>query len=630
MPQVPRYGQRKVGLEALPGVRKTAAETAESKGAGLAMARARTAQTIGAVGGEVANAGINLFAQMEAKKRDIAEKEKHRADQIATLGFAKALGQWEIDTIHNEKTGALTVKGKDAQALPESVLGNFDKFVEGLSATATTPEQKLALERLVIERRQNVDLRVRNHAHSEVTRYEAEEAKGVIETSLDLIGANFFDLRRVGLEIATAEEAVKTLNKGAGEKAIEAAINNLRSQSHTIVLEQMLSKGMDRQAGLYFDEVKDQIDHRVRDELRRSLTAMSTAGEGLRVSEEIWQQHGPKSEADPINLDVMETAARERFKDDPNTLTATIARLRERKAGVDAGRQDRKEAVAGALWRGVAQNKSLAEIQAMPEYQRAPGPLQAQISEHVVQNAWQASERRHTLSQRARAERERADAERERAAMSEMWKVAEPLIVNAMTENQILSLMPNIGVENVKTLLAKKESFKSDVNVRDATIDDNLFKDIANNAGLPVFKDAAKLTVEEKAKLGHMRNMVEQAIASEQGQKKRTLTREEKATVMRNIVDTRVMVDAWTDYPMVASLVWNEKEQAKSYVPIADIKDDELGAWVNLVRQHTPAAQSMSRDQILSRYRSQIQRAHAAALLGLPAEERLRRLKGGQ
>lgn len=633
MPVV-RYGARKVGLEPLPGVRKSAGATPESEGAGLAQAQGNAARVRGRAAAQVAGAegAAGLGEQVAriglSEMTRLAGEARQHADETALMDFDRQTADFENAHLHDAETGVLnTVKGKDALGLAERITADFDEFI-GPRLAQLQPRQRAGAERLAHSRRAQMAMTLEQYAAKQSDLYEGAVVDASLTSSAQLaIAASTepFGHARIGEELARQKDLITVHAAHVHQPAevTQAQIAASRTATHTGVIHRYLSLGLDRKAQIYFEEVKDHITGDKLAAIEQALDAGTTAGAGLRASDAIWTQHGPKGDADPIALDAMEAAARSQFGDDPKALDATLHFLRERKSGLDAARADRKEAIAGTLWSAVNQGVSLAQLRTMPAYLAAPGALQLQVAEHVVSAAEQRANRTYTEGQRAKA----AQAD-DPKTWARYWDLSNPATLSQMTENQIVGLTPEIGVDHVGNLLTARRALgRSEQAVRAATIDDELFKTIAASAGLKPYDPEQNETA--KATLGQLRNAVEAAIDVEQQKKNATLSRDEKQKIMTSILDRKVLLDRWgTDPSALAVAVVNPKDREAAYVPIAQIPERSLGEWVNVIRSQFPSAQRLSRAEIVTRYGPRIQRAHAANVLGLGVDEETRRLQG--
>ena len=121
MPLVQRSA-RTVQTDALPGVRKSAAETPTSTGAGLAEAQGQTARAVGRLGETVTAIGTQRIAEHEAIARQ-------QADELVQVAYSRQFDQFEQARLHDPQTGVFsTVKGQAALGLTETVVPEFDEL----------------------------------------------------------------------------------------------------------------------------------------------------------------------------------------------------------------------------------------------------------------------------------------------------------------------------------------------------------------------------------------------------------------------------------------------------------------------------------------------------------------------
>lgn len=629
MPVVRRY-QRQTSIASLPGVRTQAAETALSEGAGVAQAKGEASLAAAGFAGRIAQFGAGAFARIQ-------DEARKKADETVLLASSNAFHAAKVREVYDAKTGALNVEGKDAPGAADRARVNLAKAWAEIEQGYHTDEQRAAGARMKTQETQEIDLQLARHESSEQDKlYEGE-----VKARLDNIGqevvanAHFPDTAR-----RKRTEALSLLDQygarhGWGADETQAAKFAWVSQQHVDTINKLLGAGEDVNAQTYFDREAGkgaEIDKSQIDQVTSNLTASSTAAEGLRAADAIWLQHGPPAANDtaPISLDVMETAARERFKDDPKTLAATIGYLRERKAGVDAGRQDRLDGVVGTLYLAASNRVSLEYIQRMPEYLAAPPKVKAQVTEHVVALAQQAANQAYYDSARRDADEGRADRALNKAQDAAYWTYTDPAKLAAMSENQILALMPTLGREHVDNLMRQYRTIgKSEDTLRSAVIDDELFKSLAERADLHPFATGSASTEASRSALGSLKNQVEAAIDQEQRGTGKALTRERKAAIMQGLIDQKVMLDDYGfDTRAVAAMV-NATDARTAYVPIAEIPPQNLREAINYLRSTHADLQRLTDAQIQAQHARVIERAYAAKVLKLGIEEEKRRLGGG-
>jgi hypothetical protein len=291
MPTVARYGGRKVDINAYPGVRRQAHETAESSGLEVAQAGQRRAEVLGQIG----NAGFTMGAKEAAR---LYQEERDRADDIANLSANTQLGQWLNTTLYDPTSGALTARGKDAFDLPEKVSAAYEKKVGELAGTLTNDKQRFRFQQYAAQQGLVTDHTVRTHTYEQMTRFETEELKAFLDTSQQRTAALATQPEQVGLEIESQVAALKTHGPrlGMGPEQLDAAVAATRSQSHTNVVDTLLTTEKPKQAQAYFEGVKDQIDPAQRKRLESAIRESGDRQEGQRRADEILAAGGTLSE----------------------------------------------------------------------------------------------------------------------------------------------------------------------------------------------------------------------------------------------------------------------------------------------------------------------------------------------
>lgn len=609
MPVV-RKAQRNVALNPISGAKLSAADTPESLGAGVEQAKAHA-------WGTVSNAAANVGDQFVRYSNEVVARERAKANEVAALEWSNKLDQWELSTLHDPEAGALAQRGKTSFDLPEKVDDAFRQFTGEIEQGLANDEQRLAFQKAKQQRGAAIALSVRRHVAGEIKAFDAQELEASLRNSVSIAAAHALDGPRRTEAIQRGEDEIlkAAARNGVGPEASALQVEAFHTAAHTAVIDNLLASDRPQQAAAYYAATKEQIQGDKRDELEAKIDTGTTTQKARATSDSIWRALGPKNDQQPIDLAAMEDQARELLGDDDKAFEVARRQLRERKAAVDASRADRKEATAGALWGAVAKGATLRQVQSMREYLDADGKLQAQISEHIVDQQEQAANRAYTRGQRAEAAIGREENRKERAGWAEMWRIENPAVLSKMTDAQILALTPSLGIEHVNRLMTKRRALSaSDATVHAAQIDDDLFKVTAQDAGLNAYSPK---TDEEKSDLGRIRNLVESQIDAEQRASGKALTRQRKQEIMQGLVDQQVMLNVWgSDPAKIAATVINPADRAKAYVPDEKIPPLAFSQSANYLRSVSNSAQRMNDQQIRATFGDRIRRAYARRLLG--------------
>jgi hypothetical protein len=568
---------------------------------------------MGQFGATAARIGINEYAQ-------IREQGQKYQQSVQRLELQNQVAQWKSQRLFTPGTGALAQEGKNSFHLPEEVGAEFDDYTGELEATITDPETRLWFANQKLQEGAQIDLTLRRHVLGESQKYEAAQTQALLENKANAAIVDALDAPAVTRSI---NEGILAIQQHAGRMgqspdAIKDQVRDYQSAVLTGVIDRLITNDQTTTAQKRFTDAKEAglLDGKALDHLEKALDTATTAKTGLDASTDLWRQYGPKADTDPINLDAMEDAAREQFKDDPKALDATTKYLRERKAAVDASRQDRLEQRAGTLWTSASQGASLADIQRTPEYRALPGKQQAAIADYVVGRAERDANRKYADEGRAYTQQQRAQTTLEQRGWTQYWQLSDPRTLDKMSENSLQMLRGDLGDEHVNRLLSEKRKLgASEDKVRAAMIDDDLFKTTAQNAGLKAYGESSD---EQKGVLGQLKNAVETEIDREQQRTGKPLTRDEKQRLMQGVIDQKVMLhySLWPDENRIAATVTNADDRARAYVPLANIPPVAMSEALNYARSLSPELQRMPEAELRSRFGDRIQHAYALRQMG--------------
>lgn len=299
----------------------------------------------------------------------------------------------------------------------------------------------------------------------------------------------------------------------------------------------------------------------------------------------------------------MEQAIRDRVSD-PKIVKAAIQELRVRSQAQNAEQTEVAASNKATILGAFAKGADIRQLTATPAYLSLSGSDQEQLKSYMVNRSTQLDE----LSDSARSKR----------GFARYWELSSPTKLAAMSENQILALEPELGRSLVGDLMRQKRTvLKTEDQVRAATIDADLFNTIAADADLkPYDKDT------DKATLGRLKSTVELEIERAQQKLNRALTRDEKRTIMQEVIDQKVMLDlsGQEDSERTVALLTAD-QRGKAYMPIARVPATFRREAISWMRSNGNARWDESETQVMNRFQRRLERAYAARITGATSAE---------
>ncbi len=542
MARVPTYDQPQVAEQALPGARR---ESVASPGLIGSAADSEVA-----LGTAATNAGTGITAVAY----HMQQKDNLRQVQDATVDYGKRLQDFQIKA-QEERIGA-AAKGL--------VTDFSDWHTKQMAEIATKLGNDAQREAFTVMARKS-GLATRHN----IATFEIGETRKANIAAFEGSVANNINL---GATSVTPEATATFKDNVVADTKAFAAASNLPPEAEQAMLTknltefhaqkiQQLARVDPAAATSYFEANKAEIAGSRQAEIGDFAQKATAEKMGTDAAGEIWAKVGPTK-----GLDVMEEAARERFKNDPFTLKATIASLRERTQAFDKGNAERVDNVAAAVNMAVMKGASVTQIRAMPEFIAlssmggAGAKMALSISDHAENKAY-------TATLRATANEARQQQILQRRGMAAYLDYSNPDKLASMSEAQIVNLLPTLGNDLTSHLMTQKRGLvKTTDKIVEARMDQQDFDHIANEVGLKPFANVK--TEDQKAALGQLKFSIEQQIDAAQQAKGKALTRVEKMQIMRSAMDNKVLVDEWGTDPSKPVMLLKPEEMTKAYVTV--------------------------------------------------------------
>lgn len=286
-----------------------------------------------------------------------------------------------------------------------------------------------------------------------------------------------------------------------------------------------------------------------------AFAAKATATKvGDASADAIWQTLGPKSDREPVSLDVLLAKARETLKDKPDAMAAAVAGLKERAAAFKDGRRERDEQLEASVNQAMLNGASGRQIRAMPQFMQLSPEAARKLSDFMDNRALRGEQIAAARESRADSAESRQQRNLERRGMASYLELSDPNRLAGMTDAQVINMLPTLGNEHTKHLLEKKRALADPKKLGEARMDADDFNQTAQELGLRPFANKSE---DEKAALGGLKYRMEQMIDATQRRTGKAMNRAEKLTMMREEMAKTVSVDSgWfgrdKDVPVIA------------------------------------------------------------------------------
>jgi tetrahydromethanopterin S-methyltransferase subunit G len=464
-------------------------------------------------------------------------------------------------------------KGQQAWGVAKEAAAWWDEHASRVSATLENPIQKGIFAQSVARLRGHSVGLFSGHEAGERRASLVESAQASVVGSINLAAAN---PNNVELITSTKQDVVKRTAVLAELNGWGPEVRDAKQAEYLTNLHKQVIQGLARDNPLaareYFEANKAEIEgsqHAEIGEFARKATATKRAED---AADAVWQAAGPKSDRDPVTLDVMEKQIREQFKADPDTAKIAIAGLRERAQAFKDSRRERDDQLEASVNQAIMDGASPRDIRRMPQFLQLSPESARKIADFMDNRSLRAEQRAAARESRAASAETRQQTALTRRGMGAYLAYSNPDTLHGMTEAQVLNLLPDLGNELTSHLMTQKRALAKPGRLGEAKMDQEDFNHVARQMKLPV--DDTR-TPEAKASLGELKYRVEQVIEAVQQRAGKPISRGEKLEIMRSEMARTVTVDPGLfssnrDVPVIAL---TGEEAARVVIPPADRKD---------------------------------------------------------
>jgi len=554
----------------------------------------------------------------------LALKEKARIDEAQTeegfSNYQKSLLELE----YGKENGFVNIVGGNAvkQPLSEDYRAKREGVAKQIRDGLGSDTQRIAFDKRARIADRQFDARLYRHVADQSRAYQDVVSEGVMATERASAALNWDQPGQIQMSLLRTDMEIERQARLKGMDDPDVINQQKRIAGtliHADVIGQMLSQGKDSAAAAYYNQFKSELTPEAIVLLGNKVKSATVDGESIRGADTAWGYLGPKGPDDPVRLDLMETWLRDRYKDNPAEMKSAIADVRSRAVAFKDGVTEMKASNVADVLQQYHDGADLATLQTMPSYQALDGKAKTEVRDYIVQRG--RGEQQH-----ARMDAQYREGEKAARGFSTYWELSNPQTLNTLSEKQILAMEPVLGRQLTEDLVKDKRKLNSPESVKAATIDAELFNVVAADVGLkPYEKNNSE---DQKEYLGRLRNEVEAAIDVAQRDSGKALNREEKETLMRKMVDKKVMLDKWSGDTSLPAPIIKPEQRSKIYVPLDTIDGAWLKGAINFMRSAGYAPIDWSDQQIKQGMKGRLERAYAISITGGSADEGRKALEG--
>jgi hypothetical protein len=355
MPQVPVYDQAQVQLQALPGVRQSAAgATPDAFGGAQARQLGQVAQ------------GLGQAAQLGAKLQE-------RQDLEAVTRVFTGLEDEQRRLLREGDNAIFARQGNNAGGATEEMAKWFEEAAPRYGADLTSPAQRRAFEQLLARQRSGVLDSVARHEAQEGKRALVESVQAKAGSSIEQAAAMWTNPQAVATAREDMEHAVAALAQTMGweGETRERKLAEFHTLFHKRVIDAAAESNSDY-AKAYYEQHKDQIDASARQAIERTLATAGLRADGQAHTDRIIA----KGLSDEEALAEARRIERPELRDE--VVRRVTARLNESEALINRDRR----AAADDSWRLVVEHNNLDAIP-VQTWDRLGGEQQRQIRDYL-------------------------------------------------------------------------------------------------------------------------------------------------------------------------------------------------------------------------------------------------------
>lgn len=597
MPQVPQYGNLRVGADA------GAAPAFQGGVNDAAMIGARQLGQAGEALGQAGGVAAKIATDMQREANELRVND--------------AMNQY-IRAQTDARVEVLKFKGKDALERPDGK--NLpDEFSERLDATTRKIAEGLGndAQRSAFSghaARATAQFRgvVTQHMVAQQEVYADQTDKAALDTATHRGTLLWGDKEALDGSKATITRAVDAIakRKGFSPEARDMALLDAMSPLHMGVMKGMITAGQANAAKAYYEENSAGMSMQARAQMQGVVKQASDVQTGDAAADAAWSASGPQGANDAVKLFDLEKTVRAQLKDNPDAAKHAIDGLRQRAQAFNAQQAETNAAGINSVYALIDGGKPLSVVMRSEAWMGLPAIKQHEIARSLENEAHARESRALTAENRQAL----AGQKQDRALLFQngdaYLRYSDPEVLKDMTRTQVEATRTVFGMEGTQHLLARFDALQRPGAIGEAKMDKQDFDFLAKRMGL----DPLSKNKDERDRVGDAQFRIEQLILRAQTAKKAPLTREEKMGLVSVELAQTVQINPMFGARRDASVLSIQPDQIKQVVVPGAERSTLAGEMARLYAENNDPRYAPTNDNLKRYYLRK--KSPAADLIG--------------
>jgi len=530
----------------------------------------------------------------------IVQHEKRKADDTAYKDAYFQTIKEKNEILYNPQSGFTNRKGKDSLAsigeYEEAFKKKTDSILEGLANDDQKSAYSRARENIALELSENMN----RHGSAELQKYEAEQFEGGLLTMRSDAVLNYQFPGKVAAALKDQEATVVdyAAKNDKPKEWVNARVMDLKSKTHSDVIERMVINGNDIDAKKYFDKAlkRGEFDAQDLKRVESIVNEGSTRGKSQRLADSITLEYQDRTSA-------LE-AVREATKHDPKLRDVTEDRVEKFYTVRNMEERRLRNQAFMESYKILEQTKDLDAVAGKwtslsPSQQGALRTLEKQLIS--------------------------GPAKHDDAVYTKYIGMPFEQLARVDEAELIEKVKPNLRdpyfkeIQDRWFLVRNGDKKKANIEAKSAFNDKEMTLNGLKAAKVPGFKtdiSLGKLSGEQATIFREFQDKVDTEVASHEAKTGKVPTDEQRKKIINELLVKRVYRDNFFSDDEVPVAVLSEEDRSKAYVPINKVPKSDRMALVNLARSQGLIKPDITDERATQLLRKKIEKAYAAALQG--------------